>query len=528
MTRTIRRRQLLKATLGLGGLACASPFGWSMAPKVMASTPSFTDYKAMVCVFLYGGNDSFNMLIPADNTSFGDYRSIRGNLAVDNTKTIPIPDLNSTLTNPYATDSNDSAYRQDGIYRPNGLALGVNPVMPELARLIADKKASVVANIGPLVKPVSKADISGFTTSQAQQNLPLFLFSHNHQQRILQTGKANSLDDTGWAGRIADQWQGINSPVGLNISYFGNDRMLIGETTSPLVLNPGQPTRFSEMQNDSLNSNLHRKALFQALAGSTNEKNFATYRTDNPWQKLYGNILQKSHTTIDELYQKWQSVSAENFFSTVDPYNQSLFYPYADSSDTSFLGLEDSLSGKLIPQLDAVARMIHLGKTDYGFKRQIFFVLHGGFDTHGSQADVHPVLLRELSLGLWKFQKALEELGLENNVTTFTMSDFGRTMSNNGDGTDHAWGGHHVVMGGDGNNNSGNLNGGQLFGTVPNVTLGGNDDYSDKGRIIPTTSQDQLNATICQWFGVPTTDIETTLFPNLTNFSTKYLNLFAS
>ncbi len=140
MTRIIRRRPLLKATLGLGGLACASPFGWSMAPKVMASTPSFTDYKAMVCVFLYGGNDSFNMLIPADNTSFGDYRSIRGNLAVDNTKTIPIPDLNSTLTNPYATDSNDSAYRQDGIYRPNGLALGVNPVMPELARLIADKR----------------------------------------------------------------------------------------------------------------------------------------------------------------------------------------------------------------------------------------------------------------------------------------------------------------------------------------------------------------------------------------------------
>ena len=447
---------------------------------------------------------------------------------MDNTKTIPIPDLTSALTNPYATDSNDSAYRQDGIYRPKGLPLGVNPVMPELARLIADNKASVVANIGPLVKPVSKTDISGFTTSQAQQNLPLFLFSHNHQQRILQTGKANSLDDTGWAGRIADQWQGINSPVGLNISYFGNDRMLIGETTSPLVLNPGQPTRFSEMQNDSLNSNLHRKALFQALAGSTNEKNFATYRTDNPWQKLYGNILQKSHTTLDELYQKWQSVSAENFFSTVDLYKQSLFYPYADSSDTSFLGLEDSLSGKLIPQLDAVARMIHLGKTDYGFKRQIFFVLHGGFDTHGSQADVHPVLLRELSLGLWKFQKALEELGLENNVTTFTMSDFGRTMSNNGDGTDHAWGGHHIVIGGDGNNTSGNLNGGQLLGTVPNVTLGGNDDYSDKGRIIPTTSQDQLNATICQWFGVPTTSIETTLFPNLTNFSTKYLNLFAS
>jgi len=528
MARTINRRRLLKATLGIGGLACTVPSSWPLAPTALASTPSFKDYKAMVCVFLYGGNDSFNMFIPPDNTNFGDYRSIRGSLAVDNTKTLPIPDFTSTLTNPYATDSNDNAYRQEGIYRPNGLSLGVNPVMPELARLIADNKASVVANMGPLVKPVSKIDINSFTTSQSQQNLPLFLFSHNHQQRILQTGKANSLDDTGWAGKIADQWQGINNPVGLNISYFGNDRMLIGETTSPLVLNPGQPKRFSEMQNDNLNSNLHRKALFQALTGATNDKGFASYQNKNPWRKLYGSILQKSHTTIDDLYQKWQSVSVDDFFSTMDPYNQSLFYPYADSSDTSFLGLEDSLAGKLISQLDAVARMIHLGKTDYGFKRQIFFVLHGGFDTHGSQADVHPLLLRELSLGLWKFQKALKELELENNVTTFTMSDFGRTMSNNGDGTDHAWGGHHIVIGGDGNNTAGNLKGGQLLGTVPNVTLGGDDDYSDKGRIIPTTSQDQLNATICQWFGVPTADIEATLFPNLTNFPTKYLNLFSS
>ena len=115
---------------------------------------------------------------------------------------------------------------------------------------------------------------------------------------------------------------------------------------------------------------------------------------------------------------------------------------------------------------------------------------------------------------------ALEEKGLANNVTTFTMCDFGRTLTNNGDGTDHAWGANHIVMGGDGNNTSGNLEGGQLFGTLPNLAPGGDGDYSrNKGRIIPTTSQDQLSASICQWFGVPTTDIETTLFPNLTNFS---------
>ena len=157
------------------------------------------------------------------------------------------------------------------------------------------------------------------------------------------------------------------------------------------------------------------------------------------------------------------------------PYNQSLFYPHADSSDTSFLGLEDSLAGKLISQLSTVARMIHSGKTDYGFKRQ-FFVLHGGFDTHGSQADVHPLLLRELRLGLWKFQKAPKELELRNNVITFTMSDFGRIMSNNGDGTDHAWGGHHIVMSSD-EQHPGESKGGQLLGTVTNVTPGGDFDF---------------------------------------------------
>ena len=168
MARTINRRRLLKAKLGIGGLACTVPSSWLLAPTALASTPSFKDYKAMVCIFLYGGNDSFNMFIPADNTNFGNYRSIRGSLAVDNTKALPIPDFTSTLTNPYATDSNDNAYRQEGIYRPNGLSLGVNPVMPEFARLIADNKALITANMGPLVKPVSKTDINGFTTSQSQ------------------------------------------------------------------------------------------------------------------------------------------------------------------------------------------------------------------------------------------------------------------------------------------------------------------------------------------------------------------------
>jgi len=143
----------------------------------------------------------------------------------------------------------------------------------------------------------------------------------------------------------------------------------------------------------------------------------------------------------------------------------------------------------------------------------------GGFDTHSEQDTKHPLLLRELSLALSSFQKALEEKGHANKVTTFTMSDFGRTLGNNGDGTDHAWGAHHLVMGGDGQQSAGNFNGGQVIGALPEMLLDGADDYSDRGRIIPTTAQDQLNASLCRWFGVDNA-LMPTLFPNLINFAT--------
>jgi uncharacterized protein (DUF1501 family) len=177
----------------------------------------------------------------------------------------------------------------------------------------------------------------------------------------------------------------------------------------------------------------------------------------------------------------------------------------------------------LINQLESVAKMIDMGTKDAfksgGYKRQIFMVSLGGFDTHSNQDTEHPLLLRELSLGLSKFQNAMEELGHANKVTSFTMSDFGRTLGNNGDGTDHAWGAHHLVMGGDGQNNPGNLMGGQMLGQLPDVTIDGTDDYSDKGRIIPSTAQDQLNASLCRWFGVDEV-LMPTIFPNLQNFVT--------
>lgn len=548
MSNKFNRRAFLKglsagaAYTALGGLGQAM-----LMRQAQAAAPAFGDYKALVCVFLYGGNDSSNMLIPigADaNRGYSQYSSLRGIFAVSNTDLdlatiaggVDLNNGNLPLGagNPYydATEPMANAYVK-GLYplTSKGIELGVNGVMPELAQLIADNKASVLANMGTLVEPVTRAEILAGTA-----NLPLFLFAHNHQQRILQTGQADNLDDIGWAGRIADNWSGVNnsSPLGLNISYGGNDRMLIGNSTRPLVLGTGNPPSRPDMLVSGGNGQQDRRALYKALAGEQNSSSSGnvsfgasnTFNTSDPFHSLYNSMLLKSLSTFDMLKAAWDARTM-NYTST-GPYGEALW----DVPTQAHTGFNQNLSGRLIKQFEAVAKMIHMGaSSDLGtpYNRQVFFLSFGGFDTHASQMEQHPKLLREVSLAIWKFQKALEELGHENKVTTFTMSDFGRTLSRNGDGTDHAWGAHHFVIGGDGLGASGNLNGGTMLGTLPDLRLSGDDDYSDKGRTIPTTAQDQLNATLCSWLGV-SDDLMPTILPNLPNFQsggtidTAYLN----
>jgi len=549
------RRDFLKSLLSAGVTGSLGVAGQlALMSQASAASPAFSDYKAIVNIFLYGGNDSFNMLIPtgtASNTGYSDYHTIRGNLAVANDD-LGLATVSSTGTdlnngnlgkrsgNPYHVDGSEQSAYLKGLYNlsaSKGIDLGVNAVMPELAQLITDNKASVVANIGNMVNPVTRAEVLNDSAS-----LPLFLFAHNHQQRALKTGQADNLTAAGWAGRIADNWQGINnnSALGLNIAYSGADRMLVGDSTSPLVLNRGRPPRFSGMNLSGSNSDQDRRAFFQALAGIQNSStsgrlNFDasnTFTSSDPFKNIYSKLLTTSQGIFDILGETWNN--NELNYTATGSYGEALFA----SPSVSDLGFGNAIKGKLIEQLEAVAKMIDLGARDAfstgSYNRQIFTVRLGGFDTHATQTDKHPLLLREISLALWKFQKAMEELGHANKVTTFTMSDFGRTVSNNGDGTDHAWGAHHIVMGGDGAGDSGNFKGGQMLGTLPDMTLGGADDYSSKGRIIPTTSQDQLNATLCNWFGVDA-DLMPAVFPNLQNFKagsdleSAYLNaLFVS
>jgi uncharacterized protein (DUF1501 family) len=534
---SLSRRDFMKFLLGSSVLGSVGSLGMmTNASAVATSTPAFSDYKALVCVFLKGGNDSFNMLIPNNNdalSGYDTYANIRGNLAINRTA-LDLPNLDTASLNAgnlnpyYDTGSLESAYTK-GLFElsDKGIDLGVNGVMPELAHLIQNNKASIIGNVGTLVKPVSRDQILADTA-----DLPVFLFAHNHQQRILQTGQAHTLGDIGWAGQIADQWQGINggSSFGLNVSYSGNDRMLVGNQTSPLILSAGNPPRFSEMVSGGNNSDDDRVTLFKALLGEsgTSPSGNLTFDGTNtvtatdPFQTVHSSMLNKSYDTFNELYQVWNNNNLN--YQRVGSYGESLF----SKPTTSHLGFNTEIKGDLISQLNAVAKMIHLsasGTFNTPFNRQIFLVNLGGFDTHSAQLSKHPLLLRELSLGLWKFQQAMEELGHANQVTTFTMSDFGRTMKNNGDGTDHAWGAHHIVMGGDGSNAAGNLQGGQMLGSLPDINLGGSEDHGSKGRIIPTIGQDQLNASLCRWFGMDESSLAT-IFPNLANFGANGTNAY--
>lgn len=519
-TKSFNRRDFIRALVGASATGALGSMGQlTLMREAAAAAPTFTDYKAMVCIFLYGGNDSFNMFIPngADNKKgYSNYQSIRGNLAVANNA------LNENSINDYHVDgTHESAYLK-GLYSlaSEGIDLGINGVMPEVAQLVKAKKASIIGNVGNLVSPVTRSQVQADTA-----NLPLFLFAHNHQQRALQTGQGNNLNDVGWAGRIADNWTGINSasPAGLNISYAGNDRMMIGKDTVPLAIRPGSPPKYMGMRKNHNTQETERRALFKALAGMENSSptlsfnNTSTFTTNDPFKSFYGSAKRKSLDVFDLLSTAWDNHTVS--YARKDIYGGDLF----SVPDKSTTGFGDEIGGGLISELEAVAKMIDIGaKNAFSagaeHNRQIFMIKLGGFDTHSAQASKHPLLLRQLSLALGKFQNAMEELGHANKVTTFTMSDFGRSLSNNGDGTDHAWGAHHIVMGGDGSLGAGNLNGGKMLGTLPDLTLDGDDDFNAQGRIIPSLAQDQLNASICRWFGVDNT-LMPTIFPNLTNFA---------
>lgn len=420
---------------------------FGLMPALAQSGPN---YRALVCVFLFGGNDSNNSIIPLDDASYKAYSAARASLALP---TSSMAQVTSVAGAPY----------------------GFNTLLTELASLFSSKELAVVANVGSLVQPLTRAQYQG-----QQGQIPSNLFSHADQQQQWQTSIAQGNSPTGWAGRVADYVtaQKINSgSLPAFFSVAGNVLEGAGASTQPLTIAPGQ-----SLQLAGFNSSTASQARFTALT------NLLT--TDNGVA-----LVQAANQTL--------SMSIADATALANALTQAT--PLKTQFPKTSLGA----------QLQQVAQIVQV-QSQLGMSRQIFFTSLGGFDTHTAETSTLNQLYPQVSRALAAFYDATQELGMAQNVTTFTESDFNRTFQpSTGDGSDHGWGGHHMVLGGA-------VQGGQIYGQFPTFELGGPDDTDVRGRWIPTTSIDQYGATLASWFGIPDSAL-TSIFPNLINFSTPKL-----
>lgn len=441
----LSRRGFIRIGTASVGTLALRPFG-----LLPALAQSGGDYRALVCVFLFGGNDSNNTIIPMDDASYQAYQSIRGSLALSNS------DLTST------------------VYSAANAPFAFHSKLAEVARLFSSKELAVVANVGSLVQPLTRDQYQ-----RHQAAVPLNLFSHSDQQLQWQTSLAQGNSPTGWAGRAADYIasQSINSgKLPAFISVAGNALEGMGTKTQPVAIAPGKSLALSGLTSSAV-SEARRNSLETLLTTDTGVA-----------------LVQAANSTV------------ANSISDAAALSQALAKVTALKTQFPKTGIG--------AQLQQVAQIVQV-QSYLGMKRQIFFCSLGGFDTHSGELATHDNLYPQLSPALAAFYDATQELGLAENVTTFTESDFSRTFQpTTDDGSDHAWGSHHLVLGGA-------VRGGQIFGKFPTFELGGPDDADVRGRWIPTTSIDQYGATLCSWFGIPDSALAT-VFPNLANFgSTK-------
>jgi len=446
------RRKFIKQ-FGLGALGVTTATSITQLKAMNAaflnnsSSYLANDYKAIVCFYFAGGNDSFNMLVPRGNPEYDEYAVTRSNLAIGQNDLLPI--------NPVTSD---------------GRQYGLNPAMGNLHQLFNTGKVSFINNVGPLIEPMTKASYQNNSSP-----VPLGLFSHSDQIKNCQTGMPHLRTQFGWGGRMADLLNSMNTNqnVSMNISLAGTNIFQYGETLVEFAIDPygGSPGIVGyDPPSDAFNAS--RKEGIDLLLG-----------VDHPdmYKKTYNDILKRS---LDG------SIEFRAAMEQIDPLT------------TVFSNNRISQSFKRITEVIKARDIL-------GFKRQIFFVQMGGWDMHGELLESHERNLSVVDNALFEFHNGLNEIGMFDSVTTFTISDFGRTLTSNGNGSDHAWGGNALVMGGA-------VKGGDLYGPFPSLALGS--AYAvHNGVLIPTTSNDQYFAELALWFGVDPGDLST-LFPNIGNF----------
>ena len=438
----------------LGAAANFSRFG-----LVNALAQGTSDYRALVCIFLFGGNDANNMLIPNDPTGYANYQTIRGPLA------------NGGLGLAQATLLPITAKTAQ-----NGSTLfGLHPQFTGVQQLFESGTLAFLANVGPLAQPVTRAQYLGNTLP-----VPVNLFSHADQQQQWQTCDVGGPGTSGWAGRVADNIQSVFNGASIFppiTSVAGSAIFCTGNQTQPYAMIPGSTPGLSGFSSAAAST-----ARLQAL------QQLLTFDTGVSLIQSASSITSNSLKDSSVLSSALASASA---LTTVFP--------------TTSIGA----------QFQQIAKILEV-RAALGLSRQVFFCSLGGFDTHASQISIQDTLFSQLSPALAAFYNATVELGLSQQVTTFTMSDFSRTYQPATDGgTDHAWGSVQMIQGGA-------VKGGDIYGTLPVFSLGGPNDVGSNGRWIPTTAIDQYGATLATWFGVPSTALPA-IFPNLANFTTQNL-----
>lgn len=461
MSAVASRRQFFRAVQGLSAAAAAQGFSAPLAMSLsglaaMSAQSSHAasvgaPYRALVCLFMAGGNDAHNWIVPTDAEGYASYSAVRRELAWPADKLLPLSVAGQAA----------------------GRSFGVPTELQPLRDLYEAGRAAIVANVGPLQRPLGKAEYL------AGLDLPSKLFSHNDQQSAWQSLSPEGAR-SGWGGRMGDLLMAANAyPLFTAVSASGNAVFLSGSSVAQYQVGLDGPVPVQPLRAGSWAAGASPQAA-AVLRRSLAEMG------DTPFQREYTRVTERS-------------LAAEAVLSAALQQTTVAALPAAIAQDN------------LARQLRIVARLIAAGQ-GLGMRRQVFMVSVGGFDTHANQMRDHPGLMARVAQSTAAFMAALDGLGLANNVALFTASDFGRTLVSNGSGSDHGWGGHHLVVGG-------SVRGRSMVGRFPVTALGTDDDVGS-GRLLPGIGVVELAANLGGWMGLSATELASVL-PTLSAFGNR-------